>query len=483
MTARPVLLAAAAGLALAAPVSAQWLTFTDETATRLSLTTVPTNDTMEKDIAFHDFDKDGWTDAVVARKIPFSNSGKRQAVLLMNIGGVLTDKSETLAPSFMTKHMDAREVVYGDFDGDTWQDLVFGSTFGDYPSYYRNLGRDAQGNWLGFAEESSRFPKPELVPQQALKVCACWPGDIDNDGDLDMYFSNYGGGDEFLMVNDGTGHFTDETAERLGEYANVGFGTAVEFHDLDHDGDQDVIKCSTLGGAPPFGSGIFIMYNDGAGKFNALPFQDLPNTASPYFFKAADLNNDEMMDFYVVQDGQDTVRMMTGFKQHSVTFSTKSIASSRTGGLGGNTSAVDVDKDGDLDIGVGPIDVDIPNCGSGSFALFRNDGQGNLSDPYGSNQNFHQSAHDTAMFDINGDGCVDLFQGLCTGWRVFIQNDCAPPPCYADCDADGVLSIDDFVCFQTYFALSDDDADCDESGSLTIDDFVCFQSLFAAGCP
>jgi DNA-binding beta-propeller fold protein YncE len=29
----------------------------------------------------------------------------------------------------------------------------------------------------------------------------------------------------------------------------------------------------------------------------------------------------------------------------------------------------------------------------------------------------------------------------------------AVPGCYADCDGDGVLSIDDFICFQTFFAI------------------------------
>ena len=55
--------------------------------------------------------------------------------------------------------------------------------------------------------------------------------------------------------------------------------------------------------------------------------------------------------------------------------------------------------------------------------------------------------------------------------------------CYPDCDEDGVLSIDDFICFQTLFAFEDKYADCDEDGSLTIDDFICFQTLFAVGCP
>jgi outer membrane protein assembly factor BamB len=60
----------------------------------------------------------------------------------------------------------------------------------------------------------------------------------------------------------------------------------------------------------------------------------------------------------------------------------------------------------------------------------------------------------------------------------------APPLlCIADCDGSGILDIDDFICFQTLFALGDAAADCDASGGLDIDDFVCFQTFFAVGCP
>ncbi len=54
--------------------------------------------------------------------------------------------------------------------------------------------------------------------------------------------------------------------------------------------------------------------------------------------------------------------------------------------------------------------------------------------------------------------------------------------CYADCDQSGGLDIDDFICFQTLFALGDPSADCDASGALDIDDFICFQTVFAVGC-
>ncbi len=54
--------------------------------------------------------------------------------------------------------------------------------------------------------------------------------------------------------------------------------------------------------------------------------------------------------------------------------------------------------------------------------------------------------------------------------------------CYPDCDFSGNLSIDDFICFITLFALSDPYADCDGDGTLGIDDFICFQTFFAIGC-
>ncbi len=52
----------------------------------------------------------------------------------------------------------------------------------------------------------------------------------------------------------------------------------------------------------------------------------------------------------------------------------------------------------------------------------------------------------------------------------------------ADCDSNGVLSIDDFICFQTLYAINDPKADCDADGVLSIDDFICYQTIYAIGC-
>jgi hypothetical protein len=57
-----------------------------------------------------------------------------------------------------------------------------------------------------------------------------------------------------------------------------------------------------------------------------------------------------------------------------------------------------------------------------------------------------------------------------------------PPACYPDCDGSLGLDVNDFICFQTFYAIGDLYADCDASGGLDIDDFICYQTLFALGC-
>jgi uncharacterized membrane protein len=87
--------------------------------------------------------------------------------------------------------------------------------------------------------------------------------------------------------------------------------------------------------------------------------------------------------------------------------------------------------------------------------------------------------------EINADGTVlagrgfdpvSLFQPM---WIATLSDG---PSCFADCDGSGGLTIDDFICFQTNYALGDPAADCDASGQLNIDDFICFQTGFALGC-
>ncbi|WP_456425519.1 FG-GAP-like repeat-containing protein [Rhodocaloribacter sp.] len=412
----------------------QWIDFQDETAARLSLSTVTLNDDQEKDVGVSDFNQDGWDDVVVVRKEPFSTPGARTDVLLLNENGTLVDRTAEYAPGFLATPTDARDVFVGDFDGDGWDDLVIANTFAGQPRLYRNLGNDGNGDWLGLADESDlRLPLITVAP---LQFCAVWAGDIDGDGSLDLYFANYkefGTAFDVLLMNDGAGFFTDETLARLGDLRNSGFGTSVEIHDMDNDGDQDILKTSTLNSVPPWNAiGNFLLFNDGTGHFTN--WEKIPGT-SPYMFTTGDLNDDALMDVYVVDDAQDYVDLAVNvIPDTQVQFQKNTLTDSpRTTSFGGNVKLADLDNDGDLDLAIADVDVDIPTCSTGGtsrrFTMLENAAlhSGSLADPWGSQDNpWNVSTFDFGVLDIDRDGNLDLFLGGCQGYAVFMQTTGAP---------------------------------------------------------
>ena len=67
--------------------------------------------------------------------------------------------------------------------------------------------------------------------------------------------------------------------------------------------------------------------------------------------------------------------------------------------------------------------------------------------------------------------------------RMWVAGEIAEPPCNADMDADGQLTIFDFLAYQNRFDAGSMEADFDGDGQLTIFDFLAFQNAFDAGCP
>ena len=95
--------------------------------------------------------------------------------------------------------------------------------------------------------------------------------------------------------------FTNESTARLGTLRNSAFGTACQIVDIDNDGDNDIIKNSTLYNVAPWNArGVIVLFNNGAGTFTK--WQNLVPTSSPYMFDIADFNLDGKKDFFVVDD-------------------------------------------------------------------------------------------------------------------------------------------------------------------------------------
>ena len=434
-------------LALILPWSgqAQWLDWDIQTDSRLQLTSVATSDDEEKDIWPADLNKDGWTDVIVVRKEPFSapTEPAKSDLLLINQEGVLVDLTAELAPEFISNPSFARDVYTVDVDGDTWDDVVIVNTFNQQPMLYMNLGEDASGNWLGLADESD-LRLPTLTSDQPL-ICAVWAGDLTGNGAQDLYFVNYrvnsGGGTakDFLLINDGNGFFTDEGASRAGNLLNSAFGTAGQIHDMDGDGDLDIIKNTTLYDVSPWNArGVIVLFNDGTGNFPN--WQNLVPNASPYMFEIVDFNGDGLLDLYVVDDGSDKILTATSHTPDSnLDFNTVNLGFSSSNGFGGNVHAADLDLDGDFDVVVSDVDVDIPPCNSSRRMAIYENVNGTFSDPYGNTAfDWVTNSYDVALLDINNDGLIDVFSGKCAGYDVIMSVNCDLVAGSADFDLDGI---------------------------------------------
>lgn len=67
------------------------------------------------------------------------------------------------------------------------------------------------------------------------------------------------------------------------------------------------------------------------------------------------------------------------------------------------------------------------------------------------------------------------FKGQIDAWRI----SCCPP----DCDANGVLNINDFLCFQAEWRKKSAYGDYNADGKWNINDFIAFQADWRKGCP
>lgn len=419
------------------PVSAgDWVNFTDETATRIvAAEELALTDTEEKDYAIGDVDNDGDIDLVVVRKLPFTNVGPRRNVLFMNEDGVMTDRTEMLAPD-MLDMTDDRDVALVDVNGDGWLDMITVTTLGEQPRLYMNLGMPL-GTWRGFDWDPGEARLPIFSP--APQFCSLAVGDVTGDGMPDIYFADYDNHlEDRLLINDGDGFFTDETSTRLAPgLADSVFGTDAEIFDMNGDTFNDIVKNNSSGNSPPpgFSPNTSILYNDGTGNFSV---QDVIYDQAPYMTHVADFNQDGRFDVFIVDDGQDRVLTNTGNDGMNLAqFSTALVSTSPdTAFFGGNTWVADVDLDGILDIVVSDVDTDIEGC-SRNLTILRGTGTPpdvSYGDPLsGASRPWRTvGTHDAVVFDINGDGAPDLWSGTCTGTQVFMGDPGIVPDIFAD---------------------------------------------------
>jgi FG-GAP-like repeat len=368
-------------LALAgAPAAAQQ--FVDETATRFPK---PPAMDYSNQATMGDLDGDGDLDLIFANGGGFSTPGtpEPQRVYINDGTGVFSDESAArLGFSAL-----ARGAELGDIDDDGDLDLIVAQDFDRQPALFVNDG-------AGFFTDVTATQLPALV----LSSSRAQFGDIDGDGDLDLYLTNgdtnrFGCGQYRVYVNDGAGTFSDETATRLPS-EDVCNNMDCIFGDIDNDFDLDIRTAST--GAA--NSRLYV--NDGSGVFTlstAIPADD-----NAYSYDFGDIDGDGDLDLLGVNANPSSIGELLLLNDGTGTFTDVSNQLSPNPSEDDNDSKFfDLDNDGDLDL-------IIAHLGSSSEKIYDNDGAGNFTLLTGVIDPVSDSSLDLVVADFTGDDRLDV---------------------------------------------------------------------------
>ncbi|MDY0002657.1 MAG: FG-GAP-like repeat-containing protein [Polyangia bacterium] len=203
-------------------------------ASFLDATPMPEGPTHSLHAAAGDLDGDGDLDIVIVR--PAFVDAEAGVDLPAYIAVWMNDGhavfTEEGAARLPDAALAARGVAMGDVDGDGDQDL------------FLSMDAGTCRLWLNDGHGIFREAPPDaLPPHDTLRARMPAMGDLDADGDLDILVVSTG--QDRLWVNDGSGRFTDQTSERLGTENEAGYSAVIV--DLDLDGVNDLVVANSDG--------------------------------------------------------------------------------------------------------------------------------------------------------------------------------------------------------------------------------------------
>ncbi|WP_341903901.1 FG-GAP-like repeat-containing protein [Fluviicola taffensis] len=294
---------------------------------------------------FNDVDSDGDEDLVICGSVPGLGNN---TILYSNDGsGLFTPVTGT---PFTGVYNGC--VSFEDIDGDADDDLVV--TGSSTAKLYQN-----DGNGVFAAISTSPFT--------GLSYGAVELADVDNDGDLDAFMNGQGasGFHSLIYLNDGNGGFTVDPANIFPGLANA----AADFADIDNDGDDDLMMSG-------YGTGqvVKLFTNDGTGLFTEVantPFPPVSSGAIQFNDVDSDGDQDVFINGFTIFVGN-VGQLWLNDGSGSFTLSA---SNTFEGSNNGNIAFADIDGDNDDDLlltgygDLGRIAHLYTNDGSGTFTL------------------------------------------------------------------------------------------------------------------
>jgi len=418
------------------------------------------NNSSTENADFADVDQDGDWDIILGDG---GDDGNDQNRIWINQGnaqaGTIGNFEDRTSTQFPTVSDTTRDIEFVDFDNDSDQDIYVSNTSQNNNQgnrWFTNLG-NAQAGTAGFYidETNSRWsglggPGSSIAPSQLIGgnfidwSCDCDFGDLDNDGDMDLVHTSYGGSFDGevptrVFLNDGNGVFSEfnpsgfqlsgpsinngnpglwcdgtqssGTTNSNGTNCDIAM-TSIDADVGDIDGDFDL---DILHGARQELPRMFANRLDGSSiapdNGGLLGFRDVTGLVFPpgysvgtfghYEQEMGDFDGDGDLDIYGLN------WIFSGFSFNDIT-----LRNNGDGTFGGQVTLsgssaddnegdfMDYDNDGDLDLYVANF--------SGQDKLYRNTGSGTLVLTSGIVPSFGATSLDADIADTDGDGDYDV---------------------------------------------------------------------------
>ena len=374
-------------------------------------------------VSFADFDNDGWDD------ITYASENGVDLYFFKNTNGVFN----LVTFNGISNTSKAKQVIWVDYDNDGDKDFFVTAIEGKN-AFYSNDGE------MNFTDISSTIG----IFQTDLFTYGASFGDIDNDGDLDLFISNRSPEDHNYLYRNDSGIYVDITGTSgISLEGQLSFCSI--FFDYDKDGLQDIY-----------------VSNDKEENINRLyknlgdgVFQDVSDSSNAGVDVSAmsttlgDFNNDGWFDIYITNTPFSQVSSIQGnvlLKNNGDGTFTNVATETGTSfdSVGWGSVFLDADNDGLLDIYVSSSENGNGSLISSAFYHQQDDETFTIPQDIGFNTDLRES-YTNAIGDINNDGKPEIVVGNDTDNNFLWQNNTLNENNWLKVKLEGVVSNKDGI--------------------------------------